>query len=269
VRLFVSAADPYLFPEVSTSIGGNRTFAGKATRDPRLNAGETTGVFVIAGQSNSCNVAPSAYTPSNASKIDNISVYDGGTREATDPLLGCEDIIVPGSGPGNLFLRMADKLITAGTYQRVILMPVGTGGTTIAQWNSTLYHRLIVAGRRLSSVGLSITAYLWMQGENDNTAGTSQATYASGLSTLIGTPRAEGFNAPWLIGKCTYIGGTVSAGVQAAQVAAANGVDIFAGADTDTLTGTATNRIADDTHLTSAGQDSAAALWRDAIVAAI
>lgn len=261
-----SKDDPYIFSEFSVAPGGgNRDLTGKTITTPRLVGGQTTGIFVVAGQSNAANVCPTGYTPTNSTVVDNLNIYDGGTYAGADPLLGAHNT---GIGPGNLFTRMADKLITAGKYQRVILIPVAVGSTSISDWTSNS-GRLVVAGLRASAVGLSITAYLWMQGENDTNAGTSQAAYAASLSTLIAVPRAAGFNAPWLIGKCTYLSGAVSAAVQAAQVAAVNGTTIFAGADTDTLTGTAVNRQADNTHLSAAGQDSAATLWKNAIVAAL
>jgi hypothetical protein len=262
-----SSLDPYTFGEASTNPqGGNRNTDSKSIRTPRLNAGESTGVFIIVGQSNCCNSVPSAYSPANASKIDNILIYNGGTYAGADPMLGCENIS-PGVLLGNWVTRFADKEITGGKYARVILMPIGIGGTTIAQWapGGELNPRLLVAPKRLASVGLTVSAFIWMQGESNH--GTAQATYSAALTTVIGTPRASGFNAPWIIGKCTYITGTIDANVQAAQVAAPNGTTIFAGADTDTLT--AASRQADNTHFTDAGSDAAAALWVTAVNAAI
>ena len=165
-----SVTDPYIFGEISSFPNGgigNRTLTGKTVSKAGLNAGETTGVFVVAGQSNAANCGTTNYTPSNASKVDNLSIYDGGTYAGADPLLGCQNI--PGvAGTGNLFTRMADKLITAGKYQRVILIPVAVGGSSVADWNAYLSERLIVSGRRAAAIGLPITAYLWMQGETDN-----------------------------------------------------------------------------------------------------
>lgn len=262
-----SAVDPFAFgefPNPTTPMIGNYNLSGKTLSSPRLNAGETTGVFVVGGQSNAGNSVDTAYTPTNATKVDNLSIYDGGTYAAKDPLLGCQNVR---SAFGNVFGRVADKLINGGVYQRVILIPASIGATTINQWvnNASLYQRLIVAGRRASAVGLPITAYLWMQGENDNYSGTSQAAYSADLSTLIGMVRAAGFTTPWLVGQCTYLSGTTSAAVRAAQAAAVNGTDIFAGADTDTVTGTAVNRQPDNTHLTGAGADACATLWKTAI----
>lgn len=257
-----SAPDPCALPYFfAPDPGGYATSDGKVRRDPRLNAGETTGVFVVAGQSNCANTVETNATLTNASKIDNLNIFDGGLYAAADPLVGCDGLL------GNTFSRVADKLITAGIFARVILIPIGVGGSSAAQWadTSALGQRLIVAARRAAALGLTVSAYLWQQGEQDKTNGTSQSSYAASLAAAIALPRNAGFNAPWFIAKCSYINGAVSSAVQAAQVAAANGTTIFAGADTDSLTGTTTNRRPDDTHFKAAGADAAATLWKTAI----
>ena len=266
MRYHGSAIDPYLFGEISGQpAGGYRYAVGRSVRDPRLIEGERTGVFIIAGQSLCCNSVNATYTPIHDSKIDNLNIYDGLLTEAVDPLLGCQ---LTG---GNIFLRVADLLISDGIYDRVILIPVGIGATSIANWatdlNSALRDRLVVASRRAAALGLSITAYLCMQGETDTLLGTSQATYGSALAILLSIPAAAGFNAPWLVGKSTHVSGANSSAVRAAQEAAVNNINVFAGADTDTITGIA-NRY-DLTHPTAAGAALMAPLWKNAIAAAL
>jgi len=97
--------------------------------------------------------------------------------------------------------------------------------------------------------------------------GTSQANYASRLTSIISAVRAHGvdFAAPWVVGKCSYNGGATSAGVRAAQASVVNGTDIFQGGDTDTLTGTSVYRSSGDVHFTAAGANAAAELWKSAI----
>lgn len=237
---------------------------GKITSDPRLVAGERTGIFVLAGQSNICNTVQSAlYTPTHSTKIDNLNILDGGTYRAVDPLVGCD--AEPGNG--HVFGRVADKLIAAGVFDRVILVPVGVGATPISDWTvgGQYYPRVVAGGRRSAAVGLPVTAFIWAHGETDKVLGTSQAAYQAALSAMISGVRASGYNAPWLIGLSTYEAGATSSPVRAALAAVTNGTDIFAGADTDTLTGTSVNRRPDDTHFQAAGADSAAILWKTAI----
>lgn len=263
MRSTTSRPDPYIFPEwaAGNPPGGNNRPAGKAIRNPRINAGENTGVFIVAGQSNASNYTMgAAYTQANPSKIDVLNIYDGGVYAATEPVLGCETY---GSDQtrGNIFVQVADQLISAGVFQRVILIPIAIGGTPVNLWTTPFGDRLMVAFRRAQAVGLTVTGVLWMQGEAD--PGNTQAVYQADLASVIAKPRAQGFAAPWFIGRCTYFTGTTSAAVRAAQTAIVNNVDIFAGADTDTLT--AAYRY-DNGHFNSTtGAAAAATLWKNAI----
>lgn len=267
----ISAPDPFVVPDGNDvhPPGGHKYPIGKTLSTPRLAAGENTVVLVVAGQSNCCNSVDALYSPTNTGKIDNFNVYDGGVYAADDPLLGCT--ITDAANSGNMFGRVADKLIDNAFCERVVLVTIGFGATDIGYWRTggSLNSRLLIAPQRLAAVGLSVTAFLWMQGEGDTSLGTAQQDYEDALEEVIGTPRAAGYDAPWLIGLSTYTGGTTSTAVRAAQAAAVNDTDIFAGADTDTLTGTTTNRQANDTHFKAAGADAAADLWAAAIAAAL
>ncbi|MER9685902.1 sialate O-acetylesterase [Mesorhizobium sp. M0139] len=254
-----SAADPFL-PYDGASYNQPKTFS-----TPVIAAGEVTAVLVAAGQSNGANNVDTTYTATNPTKIANFNHNDGGTYVASEPLNGCTGPSTLGSG--NMFYRVADKLITAGIFQRVILVPLCWDGTTVATWGAgSLSNRIPNAVRRLTAVGLSPTLFCWQQGESDNTGATSQAAYAASLAQVIAQPRALGANAPWFIAKCSYISGTVAANVQNAQAGILSGPSqIYVGADTDSLTGTAVNRQADNTHFKAAGADAAATLWKTAI----
>jgi hypothetical protein len=86
--------------------------------------------------------------------------------------------------------------------------------------------------------GTNVTVIvIWGQGENGNSLATSQANYTSGLNTVIGQSRTAGFTGKWFIAKQTYVTGTTSSAVQAAQAAAPNGTTIFAGPNADALAG--------------------------------
>lgn len=117
--------------------------------------------------------------------------------------------------------------------------------------------------RRLATNGIvpgtNVTfAVDYGQGETDTSLGTSQAAYASGLSTLISAGVTCGMTGRWFISRESWISGGTSANVQNAQTAAVNGTNIFAGANMDSLN--ATNRLADNTHLNDTGMTNAAAL---------
>ena len=171
----VSAPDPFIFVEDGTN-PGNSDVSAKT-----LFTGSLSGalVLLVAGQSNTCNSFPTPYVPTNTT-VYNMNIYDGAIYKAVDPLLGCSSAIVAGNFAG----RLADKIITAGTASKVLLVPVSIDGTSISQWSSAQsdFGSRIVAGlHRLSARGLTPNAILLGQGESD--AGTSQATYAASLTT--------------------------------------------------------------------------------------
>lgn len=259
----ISSADPMVLVGefYKQPVGGNRDLTGKTRRDIQTIPVSTTAAIIVAGQSNSCSLAPNPAPVSNPAKVHNLNFYDGAVYGAADPLLGCQ-IVPRNPGIGNPFTRMADKLVTDGKYTDVILVPVGIGGTSINEWvtNPSLSLRVLVAARRVAALGFPVKGITWMQGETDCGIGTSQAAYAADLATLIGIPRQFGFNAPWLIGKCSYNTGVVSAAVQAAQFGAANGSSIFTGADCDAYI-SATYRQSDQTHLTDAGVIAVGDAW--------
>ncbi len=267
MKLFASEEDPFNLNERVFSLVGNNSVSGKSQVYPRINPYEKTGVFIVAGQSNAANTGEIAYTPVNASKVDNVDILTGGTYAAADPLLGCSNSV---SGTiGNLFTRVADKLITAGKYQRVILIPVALGGSSVSQWDTILYPRLNIASKRALAQNSPITAVLWQHGEADNTLATTQASYTGSFNSMRTKLEAPLLAAPWFLAKSTYTVATTSASVRAAVTALVNGSTLRLGPDTDTLTGTTVNRQADDTHFKAAGAEAAAILWRDVLVSAL
>lgn len=267
-KVYGSLPDPFTVVEwaLGNPIGKGKQTAGKAIRDPRLVPGERTGTFVVAGQSNSANYVDVTYAPTHAAKIDNLNIYDGGTYAAVDPLLGCEAYSLYDT-PGNMFLRVADKLIALDYYDRVILIPIGVGGSSVALWNSRPFgDRLTVAFKRAQAVGLNVSAVLWQQGEADQAGGTTQAAYQAAIASTIALPRAVGFAAPWIIAQCSYFLGITSEAVRAAQAAMVNGTDIFAGPDTDAIV--SWGRY-DNGHFNASGADVAATGWAYAIGSAL
>lgn len=261
IAIGAPSADPFLVDESAKNAFVFPKGDTKTIRDPRLNIGESTAVFIVAGQSQAANYQPTA-TPTNASKIDQISIDDGGCYAAIDPLLGCNN----GANTGNLFLRVADKLITNGDWDRVILVPCAVGGTSITRWTAggDLHSRLLAARARSVARGLPVTAVLWQQGEADGAAGMSQANWQTHFGNMLTAFRATGETCPWLVAKSTLQSNATSSAIRAAQAAVVSGT-VFAGPDTDTLTG-GTNR-ADGTHFTSTGANAAADLWVTAIEA--
>jgi hypothetical protein len=231
----------------------NRNADGLTQVNPNLVSGETTCVILAAGQSTIANSGNGTYTKTN-SKIHCLNIYNGGMYSAVNPLLG-----VTGTGE-NFLIRLADKMITAGKYQRVILVPLAIGSTNASNWavGGFVNERLGVAALRTLALGLTPTYFIWQQGEADCALGTSQSNFSNSLTSIISTIRGPLPTTPIYISQTTMQNSITSSAIRAAQAAAVGGT-VFAGPDTDSLTGT--NRQGDGTHFTAAGNDALAGLW--------
>ncbi|MGM4929702.1 sialate O-acetylesterase [Tardiphaga sp. 619_E2_N8_5] len=249
---------------------GYRNTNGRTQVDATLVGGQKTLVIIVIGQSNACSVSSTPYTPSN-SLAHNLNIYDGGVYRMKDPPLGCSQTPVTGSPPAGAWMgRLADKLINASVAARVIMVPAAMAGSYIgdhdpAGTQPNNYIRLKVALLRCAALGLTPDAVIWMQGEGDNVAGTSQANYTAALNRIIAQSRTDGYSGPWFVNKTTWNAGAASATIQAAQDAVINhGTGIWAGANTDSLNNT--NRQ-DLCHFTDAAMDSVASLMLTALQA--
>jgi hypothetical protein len=263
--------DPMIISDLA--IAGQAPFLGTlATGAPRnitINPAQKTLVLLVAGQSNWTNINPTLYTPTNSAVISQLNIYDGAFYPITTGVLGSS--YYQGTfGPGNASVRVADLLVTNGRFDNVILVNFAIGSTSIAQWASQQFtNRVNVAMLRLAARGIApsttgVTFGLLMgQGETDNSLGTSQSAYASSFSTFATAVFATGFSGRVFLCEETWIYGTVSAGVQAAQIAAVNNTTIFSGGNLDSLN--ATNRQADNTHFNDTGAAAAATIVYNAM----
>lgn len=253
-----AVADPYVISGADT---GLYILDGRGSPISPVLAAEATGVFLCGGQSLICNTVNDSYSVVNA-KNQNFCIQNGGIYTSQPTLLGCSANLT-----GCFLTRLADKLITAGKYARVIMVPIGIDGTLFSEWaaGGQYNHRIVVAAKRLAAVGLVPTGVLWQQGESDSSAGTSQATCTTQLNSIISTFRNNGVNCKIALAKSTWIGGSQPAGataVLAAVAAVVNGTTVVTGPDTNTLDNT--NRY-DTTHLNATGSDANAGLWQTVI----
>lgn len=266
-----SVADPFYIPNVSAIYSActgtwdcNNPYTDTTGRTPRnltINTGIKNLVLIVAGQSNNINTAPTAVTATNATSIDVLNVYDGAIYPGTNPVLGASWNNASPLGPGFMDTAVADKLITAGKFARVILVPVAIGGLNAALManGGPVQNLLCVAMGRLAARGITSQTNVtfavdWGQGEAELGLSTSQANYTTYLTQMGTNLNACGFVGRFFVNKETYISGSTYAPVQAAQVAIAGtvigNVTFTAGADMDTLNGT--NR-ADNTHWNDLG----------------
>lgn len=253
------APDPYTMPETDDPNNAWGRTSYRALVSPQaVQAGENTAIWLSIGQSTTANHDQVTYSVSNA-KSHNFNPYDGAIYQGDSPLLGCSGL------SGNWMPRCSDKMLAAGMFQRVIMVPIGVGGTIVNQWRTTgsMWPRILATKRRMDNRGLTPTFITYMQGESDLTAGTTQAAYAAGLADLFAGLRALGYNMPIFISQTTYNGLTSWPPVRAAQAAAVNNsAGIYAGPDTDTLSDPSYRFGA---HWSALGSDAVADLWKTAI----
>ncbi len=263
--------DPMVLSELT--IAGQAPFLQTSSATNRLitiNPAQKTLILLVAGQSNWTNATPSLYTPNNSSTISQLNIYDGAFYSITSDVLGSS--FYQGTfGPGNISVRLADLLVTNGSFNNVIIVNFAVGSTAIAQWanGGTLANRGAVAMNRLAAQGITPATtgvtfgFLWGQGESDTTNGTSQSAYATALGQVISNMNAAGFSGRFFICEETWIGGSVSAGVQAAQTGIIDNVTKFSGGNLDSLN--ASNRQADNTHFNDTGAAAVATLVYNAM----
>lgn len=253
------------------SYPGYRNRNGRTQVDATLVGGQKTLVIIVLGQSNACAVSPTAYTPTN-SLVHNLNIYDGGVYRFKDNPLGCSQTPVGSNQTpaGSWLGRLGDKLINASVAARVIMVPAAMAGSYVRDHDPTLsttnnYIRLKVALLRCADKGYTPDAIIWMQGEGDNVAGTSQSAYQTALGHIIAQSRSDGYSGPWFINKTTWNAGAASTTIQAAQDATINhGAGIWAGANTDAYNNTFRQDLC---HFTDTGMDNVATDVKTALAA--
>lgn len=264
---YASAPSPVdLYGITEHGLSGYSDTTGRTSVSAALSGDESTAIFLVIGQSLATNAGVTTYDPAH-SKVQQINPYDGNVYEMKDPVLGAS------STSGSWISRLAHKLVLAGFWDRVIMIPVAIGATSAADWSVTgdVTHRVHVGIKRSRQHGYVLTGILYDQGNNDANAGTSSAAYQASVNALIELSRHWGpvsADTPWFIATETMKNDVdVSATIQAAQAAiVAADANVFAGANTDSLTG-ATNRQSGISHLTDAGNNNNADLWQTVLTA--
>ncbi|WP_293391050.1 hypothetical protein [Nevskia sp.] len=220
-------------------------------------------VFLAFGQSIASNFNQAPYTP----KRPSYNIHQGRCFEARDPMAGADGTL------GSMWSHLGDAL-PSGLMPYTAFVTIGVGDSSVAQWDAggSLNERLTEAVRSTRDTGFGISYLLWHQGSADR--GTTAGTYQSHFMGMIQSiapygvlPGTSPGNTRVLIAVHTRCG---NGGQDAALAAAQRGLvnpdkGFFPGADTDTLGG---NFRYDGCHLSKAGQEKAAALWRDRIAAA-
>jgi len=259
-----SAPDPYILADLPGYPAGWQAYGGRS-QVSALPIGANTAVIMLFGDSTPSNVVNSIYTPTQ-SLNQTFNVYNGGVYTTVEPLLGC-NTNTPTSG--SFFSRVADTLISGGTFTRVILVPFGVGGSLFADYavGGSINGRIAAAYRRIQAAGLTAGHVYWyfQCGANDKNAGVSQASATASLNSIISTIRSVSSANIFIPTHSMFALGT-SAAIQAAQAAVIDNVTIFTGGNIDTLTG-AGNYWDSGTHFNATGAAAGAAIAAPAIAA--
>lgn len=212
---------------------------------------ERTGVLVAFGQSNSANYASHRFMPEDVPNV--INWYNGNCFRAQSPLLGATNT------GGEWISRASEFLVENGTYDEVVVVSLGIGGSPVAAWGagSELNRRLIETLKEISEI-YAVTDMVWHQGESDLNWGVGQSQYFSTFESLHNSIRTFSIEAPLFISVASYCnGGEYPNNITKAQQDLANRIDgVQLGVNTDLLVTSGMRH--DDCHFNLQGQNAAA-----------
>jgi hypothetical protein len=262
-----SAGDNIIYPPGAVIRGAEPLLDTTGRTVVPCSTGQNTAVIVVVGQSLSVNNVDSSYVPRHPGNVQ-MNVYDWKCYLTQDPMLG---INKSGPGLGTWMSRFADMLIDEGHFERVVIVPIAVGATSVAMWADDskppyLPNLIRTTGLRMSAVGLRCTAVMWGQGESDTGANTSSAAYAASLRAVIANFGETFPLCPILVARESYYYGKFSEPVRTAQASVVDMFRVFPGEDVDSI---GPNGRYDNTHLNAVGAELRARLAVDALVHAL
>jgi hypothetical protein len=217
-----------------------------------------TMVAFVFGQSNSANHGDEKFRASSPAVTN---FWNGKYFAAEDPLLGATG---KGGGP---WVLMANKVIEARTFVSVILIAAGVAATSVEAWttggslNGMLEKRLAEA----KDAGLTVTHFLWHQGESNNSPA-GAANYDAAMQPIIALTKRYFPQSKFFVAQATLCGrgNLPSVELQKIQLGLSRLPGVFAGPNTDEI-GFADRY--DGCHLNGRGLQKQAAGWAAAIAA--
>ena len=114
---------------------------------------------------------------------------------ASDPMIGT---LGSETAP---WVRLGNRLQKSGTIERVLIAPLLTARSEIAEWlpGGPLHSRLLRLLYALDRQGLAPDAVLWQHGAGDTDETAGESAYVEGVQTLLTALRGQGIEAPFLI----------------------------------------------------------------------
>jgi hypothetical protein len=213
-----------------------------------------TAVLVVAGQSNAGNFQGQGYDAVS----DHVVNFSGGRcYRATSPLLGADGKL------GETWTLLGNKLLAAGLFETVVLIPVAAGSSPIARWEAGGdLNGALAAAIRAAKMRYTITGLLWDQGAEDFMRHTPPERFRAALGSLIGTVRGLGVRAPFFITRCSYgdVGWSEDNPIARAEAAMADAAgQVYDGPNTDHDM-VRTDRF-DGAHFAASGQEKYTDAW--------
>ena len=248
------ASAPETRPFTTNSAGRLLSYQGKIeVKCPEQTS--RTAVILIAGQSNAANNGAERHNSRHPDRV--LNFVAGRCYAAASPLLGSTGFA------GESWTAMADELLDAGAFDRVILAPVAVGASSVAQWarGGALNVTMIPLVQDLND-HYRVTHVLWHQGESDFALKTDSAVYTERFLSFVDTLRANAVDAPVFVSKASRCGPTWSEanGIRTAQQLLSSAEPgLRAGVDTDELL-QVQDRY-DDCHFANSGEMKSARAW--------
>lgn len=219
---------------------------------------KSLGVIVAFGQSNIAN--SSSYRIPSEEVPNVINWYKGECFKASSPLLGAS------RSSGEWVSKVSQFLVDNGTYEEVLVLSLGIGGSPISAWaeGGKINIRFIEEIKNLNK-NYKITDMIWHQGETDLKWGVSNNNYKYNFISLLKSIRNLEINSPIFISVASYChGGLYPNQISKAQIELAETLDgVYLGANTDILI--KSNMRYDDCHFNKIGQYTVAREYSDII----
>jgi len=219
------------------------------------------GIFILFGQSLTTNTATGRLTTQK--NILNFNPFDFKCYKAKDPLLGSSN------EGGSQWIPFAESLLNNNYYDKVILIPIGVGGTYISDWipGAYLHRRMILALNRINKKKLNPTAFFWQQGEAESgLKDYPKIIWEDSIIKIAKSIQQMGFNSPIFIARSTICGDNAinQDEIRNAQNEVINKHKLLRrGPDTDVIN---FSYRRDRCHFNEYGKFEAAKLWEEAFV---
>lgn len=215
--------------------------------------------ILIVGQSISANCNQFVYGPSpNVFQIG----LDGNVKAASDPFEWAD------CKTGSMWMPLGQKIIESGVAKKVTFMPIGVGGSGVADWqqDGKSFPKLESAIKLIKEKGLVFDFAFWHQGSSN--IGGNKTDYANRLASVVGYINGNVQINRWLIALHSRCWGMYDAGIEESQriFGMAPEAHRYLGPNTNLLG----NEFRVDTcHLNRDGQELMATKWLESMNAAL